>query len=723
MHKNKLFIQILIFFVAFGLFGGFAKAAELEITCNEGNDPCEVLPDRDAPVFDDTVFPHNDLKPGDEFTRKILVTNNRDEVCYLTIDTFVIDEDTVTSTGVKFSEELLTEFSGSGNSTGEISFDTLFSSTPLYVGEIDKVSNNPNNIKEFDWRVKFDTSAGNEFQRARLQFDFDWTFQCGEEPQTPVLFIEKTNNKLGVTQAPGDDVVYTITVFTTELPVFNVFVLDLPPGGFTYRGGTWTANSDLRGDLVALGVTSEPVYASPAIWQLGDMAANETVTLTYVTDISDTQQSGIYPDIAYTEGTAANDPASDRVIGNLGTGFFVGTTAAITVVPNPEVNIEVEEEEIEEGEVLGVSTKLPATGADNTWALIILSLLGAGLGFVIIGRLIGKKISSGGSKLITSIIIFGLFSLLLTTKAFAANVLVRIEEPETPSNVDTLLLNFVAMDVENRPITVKCFKKGPSDGAFTQFGSDIVLPAGGNDGVCSVGPGILSQEGTYRFYITAQADLDTSTSATVVVDHDTDRPDDPKYIEKKKKGSCKYEIKIKTADDGGETKRVRVYRSEDTDFVADSGTQIRDITVGSDEKVEFTDDKPDCGKTYYYAVIAYDDAGNRSGVVVEKIDVVITVTVRETVVEEGSPFGEIIEAIAVEEGQVSPPAGEDQVVTDEEEVEITPDEDGEVLGEEIAQEGLAGFLAKYGWIILILLVIVLFILYATGRGKKDEEII
>jgi len=375
---------------------------DLNIICDEGivsASNCRVfsaanpeVQNKNAALFDGTVFPHYDLKPGDEFTRKIRVKNNRAEVCYFQLVSGIITEDTTVSTGKKFSEELMVTISDGDATIGPVSFYDLFNmgTLPLYLTTLQE-SGVFGDTQDIDWTVSFDKNAGNEYQLAKMKFNFDWNFQCGEEPGRTVLFIEKTNDKLGIIQRPGDNVTYTITVHTEEHPVFSVFVLDLPPGGFTYRPGTWTAHSNLRGNIKGA-VTTEPTYHSPGKWILGDMAANEVVTLTYVTDISTSQQSGDYKDIAWTEGTSADSSESSRVIGNDGIGFFVGTAAAIAVDDTPEAEVETKSktEKKEEGEVLGSST-LPATGADNIWAYLVGGTFGLGLLLVVLGIYLDRK--------------------------------------------------------------------------------------------------------------------------------------------------------------------------------------------------------------------------------------------------------------------------------------------------------------------------------------------
>ncbi|NMB70131.1 hypothetical protein GYA27_02930 [candidate division WWE3 bacterium] len=175
----------------------FAQSlADLNIICDNGivgPDNCRVftsteptVQNKNAPLFEGLVFPHYDLKPGDNFTRKMRITNNRNETCYFELVSGEITEDTTVSTGVKFSEELKVTITDGETTVGPISFATLFApgTLPLYLTTLPEQG-----LKDIDWTVTFDKNAGNEFQLAKMKFNFDWNFQCGEEPAPTVLFI------------------------------------------------------------------------------------------------------------------------------------------------------------------------------------------------------------------------------------------------------------------------------------------------------------------------------------------------------------------------------------------------------------------------------------------------------------------------------------------------------------------------------------------------------
>ncbi len=211
-------------------------------------------------------------------------------------------------------------------------------------------------------------------------------------------------------------------------------------------------------------------------------------------------------------------------------------------------------------------------------------------------------------------------SFVLSTPAFAANVSVRVEQPKSPTNQNDFALNFVALDILGRPMTAKCFKQGPSDGGYVQYGSDIALSSGGNTAYCQNSNSFMNANGTYAFKVEVTAGAD-SANDTASVTYNTSGPGDVRDYNKTHTNSCEYTIHFKTADDGGKTTKVEIYRSENTSFSADSGTKIGTVNTGSNEAKDFTNTPPDCNKTYYYAVRAFDSFGNGSAVVGDNVTV------------------------------------------------------------------------------------------------------
>lgn len=202
----------------------------------------------------------------------------------------------------------------------------------------------------------------------------------GNQLQTPILTLTKTNNA-GGDKTPGDSVMFTLTVTATQSAALNVVLTDLPARGFTYQPGTWTYSSNKNPGLIV----GEPSYASPGKWNLGDMLVGETITLTYLAQISGSQAPGLYTDLAWAEGESlantkvlamAEDPGYIEA-------NFVGTQVKIITDDHDSQNLT--------GQVLGASTELPATGAQTLWLIIALAMIAAGAGSIKIGNKLKKK--------------------------------------------------------------------------------------------------------------------------------------------------------------------------------------------------------------------------------------------------------------------------------------------------------------------------------------------
>lgn len=247
--------------------------------------------------------------------------------------------------------------------------------------------------------------------------------------------------------------------------------------------------------------------------------------------------------------------------------------------------------------------------------------------------------------LITSILV----SLFLAGYVSAAtpSLTARIEQPKSPTNINELDITVVTLDREGRAITVKCFKKAPADAGFIQFGSDIAVTPGGNSVHCETNSTILPGDGTYLFYAESYAGSDVATTATVSVDYNTSGPGTPTNYSKEKPSDCTYKIRFRSADDSGKTIKVNVYRSENTSFSLDSGTLVGTVNLGSNTDGELLNTVPDCNKTYYYAIRAFDSAGNGSGVVGDsEVHTTTTTTASSTSQTQGGTSGAARGALA-----------------------------------------------------------------------------
>ncbi len=482
----------------------------------------------------------------------------------------------------------------------------------------------------------------------------------------PILTITKINDTGGADKHPTEIVLFTLTVTATQSGVKNVHLYDLPAGGFSYKSGSCTATSSVRGVLPC-----NPGYHSPGEWDLGDMAKDETVTLTYQTDIAGDITLGLYKDLAWAVGqTLGGSPVYAQAInpGYWDTNY-VGTT--VNVIGERQNNTSVNIENIQEGQVLGAS--LPSTGVELARVIGALFIFLSGLALFIFGIVLRRRWAGRAIKKVVTLTIIGILtSLTLSGKVYAADLTLRISEPKSPVNTNTFDVNFVALDLQNRAINITCYKKAPSDAAFYVF-ETFALPAGGATGDCAVDSGVVSAQGTYSFYVTAQAGADPAiTSPTVSVNYLTDGPGTPTNFGRSQVALCQNKITFTTADDGGKTVKVEIYRSTATSFNVDDTTRVGSVGIGSATNGSFLDTIPGaCDQTYFYVIRAFDAAGNGSGIIGDSYTKTVYVTVSPTP-------GAALAAIPVAAG-----AGQVGGGTEE-----TASEAGKVLGkEEVASEG------------------------------------
>lgn len=520
----------------------------------------------------------------------------------------------------------------------------------------------------------------------------------------PKLTISKFNNVSG-NLSPGDSVEYTIDLAIQNNEINHLKVTDLLSNGFKYKPGSYKVyldSTDVTSQVV------EPQYHSPGVWDLstlGTLTPENKIRLVYTADISTDQQPGKYTDLAWAISNYAYDEnksllATAQPIGYVDTNF-VGTI--VPIVKNTQNSVSAEVEQKVEGQVLGVSTEeLPATGAASLW-LIISGLMGT-LGFALLK--INKK------TMLT--LLFAILSLGLIAKpVYAANFVLSIQELKTPANTKDLDLEFKALHLNNGIITVKCLKKGPNDSAFSQFGSNIVLSAGGNSSSCDLSLAI-NDNGSYQFNVEATDGVDT-LSKTVSLDYNTSTPGTPRDYRKENINSnnCDFKIHFRTDADNGKTVKVELYRSTDSAFSANNESLVHSVNIGSDQEYDITNSVPDCSKTYYYALRAFDNAGNGSGLIGDKITITTNTTTTETTVQQGTQGAiPLIDAgIPIEEKSTSEEGQEGTTLGGE---------TGQVLGTQ--KSTIADFVGRHKFISTVIGVGLLsIIIYVVRKIRKNKK--
>lgn len=741
-----------------------ALAKEITVTCyQEGT--CEMQPSAGDALFDKTEADNTNMLPGDNINRTIKFINESSDTCAMYLRK-IYNVRLGGTTLADFPSKMFTALETShGTAFGEVlgGYPTSNKNLQdLIDAEKEEIIHVPAFSEDsIKWLVRFDPATGNPYQRAEVWFDFDMVFECLAIPASASLTIAKTNLSWPTKLSVGDEVLYQLVVTSKNGAVNNVNVVDAPPETVQYVEGSWTAQSSKRGDIKANGQAVAPSYQSPGIWYVGNMEEDEVVTLTYRAKVLGSATNGTYKDLAWAYGFVAEEPVNDRRVealteevstgerilaastpsafeinGGVITDTFVGTQVLVeNPVETSTKKISIPTEEIE-GEVLGATTQiLPATGANTalTIGLGVVAIL-ATLVSIPWGKVKKAKVFASHShgKMIT---LFGLVSLgalanfglgSWANKAFAQvtteSLVLRVSEPKTPDN-KAFIVDYVVLDIENHPVTVGCYKKNPADTFFTKL-SEVTTKAGGDSGICTIGEADLSSEGLYAVKVTASAN-GTEKSEEVAVLYKNTGPKKPKYIEKDKVDSCEYEIKVKTANDD-KTSYIEIYRSSKKDFTVGDGTRIKTVSIGADEVYEFTHKLygSDCGSSYY-AVRAFDDAGNPSDVRSEVVEELVEVeggseTNLESAVESGAEGGILPGAEGTGVGEAG--LGGDVVLGEaeregEDETEAKDDKDAsqddpEVLGAEDTKKAAS-------WILPLALLA--FVAYSVVKSKRAKS--
>ena len=532
----------------------------------------------------------------------------------------------------------------------------------------------------------------------------------GNQKSDPKLHISKTNNTGGNELSPGNSVEYTITLGITDNSINNLKVTDLLSDGFKYHLGSYKViknGSDVTAQV------EEPQYHSPGVWDLsvlGQLTPEDKIELIYTADISTDQQAGKYADLAYATAVSGYDSEKGLLAAATDTGYidtnYVGTDVTVNREYQNSISAGVEKTETIEGQVLGASTGMPATGAATLW-LIISSILGS-LGLILIKR---DKITKSMVKKIFSFFVLPLFLFLVSVQTISAvsSLSVRLEQPKTPTNIKDLHLKFVVLDTNGNAITAKCLKKGPVDSDFSQYGSDIILSAGGNASQCNT-LSAIDRVGSYQFKVEANG----VSSNTINLDYKDIAPGTPTdYRKENINGNCDFKIHFRTANDEGRTAKVELYRSTDSAFTANNDSLVHSVNIGSTQESDIYNSVPDCSKTYYYVLRAFDSAGNGSDVIGD------TITVK-TIYNQTSVTGTPAQgAIPVDGSNIPAESDSNPASSDENQSENDNQSTGQILGSQIQ---IGNFINNHKIISAVIgIAILAIIIYAFKKIRKGKK--
>lgn len=256
-----------------------------------------------------------------------------------------------------------------------------------------------------------------------------------------------------------------------------------------------------------------------------------------------------------------------------------------------------------------------------------------------------KNISKIILSILTFVLSFGVIRAVVDT--------VSIQSLPTYINYDNFRLSYAA--ASDNPVSVLFSVKKDGDSTWKDFGGTI----SGNNGYVDVGGSqFYDGDGLYEFRVLLNGG---TASDTTSVRLDRGGPSPVSEYSKQDMGGGHYKLSWRTPSDS-DFDKVLIYRSTETKFDANGSTRVGELGGSPNVVYSWEDFGLDANKTYYYALRAFDYAGNASSIVSD-----IPSTTQETVITE-------------EVGEVQLLPGEEGA--------SQADGEGEVLGEE--EEGLEG---------------------------------
>ncbi len=479
-----------------------------------------------------------------------------------------------------------------------------------------------------------------------------------------------------------------------EIAYGEVMVTDLPPEGFAYVPGSWTASSNMR-DMT--GITTEPTYASPGQWNLTSadspfLVPGEVVILTYQAVIGNDVTNGDYPDTAFVEGYSRgsfDEEGSTKIYGNVTDAEpdtpFVGTKVTVLTT---EVS--------EQGYVLGTST-LQVTGVPAILSPVIGALLALGAVLTITNRKkrhLFKNLAKGFGKSLASLGLALVISAFMFSSAFAAGFwTTNLSTPEA----------FTTNGVVN--IDYQVTSTDPSDtfevDLMQNGGVILTQSVSTNYGDSGRFPITLTTEGTYTFETSVLNNNggETKNSNEVTVTFDKTAPSAPTYNGVTRSGDT-YTVNFTAPT--GDVSKVNVYASTATSFNLDASTKVGEVPVTPGETSQFVYTAPDSTQRYF-AITAADAAGNQSGVVGDEI---VTTTVASDATE-GSTAG-----------ATTDDTGDEGVVSDEA-AQTTADLEGAVDTNADEADDTSSIVAMSGIVLFVVLVGAAYFIISTNRRSQE----
>lgn len=315
-------------------------------------------------------------------------------------------------------------------------------------------------------------------------------------------------------------------------------------------------------------------------------------------------------------------------------------------------------------------------------------------------------------KKLTRIILAFALMLAISTSAVKAVVdTVTISHLPEYTRSDNFYLSYSALsDSTNVQF---CYKK--DGGTYSAFGP-VFTNASGQQQVTG---SQISEQAKYFFKVVLNGSGCTGgTQDETSITYDISGPSPVQNYWKEMVAPGHYKLHWKNPGDD-DFSRVFIYRSESTDFDANGSTKVAE--VGGSKDADATWDNPglDGSKTYYYALIAVDKAGNASSVVADpEVGAVV-----DTGTTTSGTTEETVTSLPTQEGTSgSVLGGEDESSASDSSDDESINNVEDLLNSLKAQEGREVSSSTFGKILRIVLTLVIaYFLYRLFFRRKRNQ--
>lgn len=215
-------------------------------------------------------------------------------------------------------------------------------------------------------------------------------------------------------------------------------------------------------------------------------------------------------------------------------------------------------------------------------------------------------------KFIKSLIITVAFLGLSVSPALAITPTVTITNLPDYVRENTFYISYSALADDPGTITAQ-FSVKKEGGSYTPFGG---IQTGASGRVQVTSSQVNESNKKYYFKVTISSSNGGATSSETEATFDNTSPSGVGNYSKEVVSPGFYRLHWTNPGDS-DFSRVFIYRSDSPDFTADGSTKIAERGGAPDADVTYDDSSLDPNKTYYYALIAVDNAGNASGVVAD----------------------------------------------------------------------------------------------------------